>query len=149
MQETQDNKLTEMAIHKELDLIQGYISRMGHNSFLVKGWALTLFTFFIGFTQKDNANTLALGAFLGVIIAFWILDAFYLWTENRFCKLYEKVLVLRASGNASNLYDLNPNRFNKSVCGIFRTSISPTLLAFYGILTLINVGLILFRLYQK
>lgn len=26
MQETQDNKLTEMAIHKELDLIQGCIS---------------------------------------------------------------------------------------------------------------------------
>lgn len=56
MQETQDNKLTEMAIHKELDLIQGCISRMGHNSFLVKGWALTLFTFFIGFTQKRQCK---------------------------------------------------------------------------------------------
>ena len=30
-------------LHKEIDLIQGCINRMAQNSFLIKGWTVTLF----------------------------------------------------------------------------------------------------------
>jgi hypothetical protein len=40
--------------HKHMDYVQAIITRLGNNSFLLKGWALTLSSALLGFaiTQK-------------------------------------------------------------------------------------------------
>ena len=40
-------------IHKEIDLIQNCISRMAQNSFLIKGWALTVVTVVLALMEKN------------------------------------------------------------------------------------------------
>lgn len=43
-------------IHKEIDLIQGVINRMAQNSFLLKGWTITIIVAVLALT-KDTLVT--------------------------------------------------------------------------------------------
>jgi len=71
------NKNMEI-VHKEIDLIQGCINRMAHNSFLIKGWALTIITVVLALTEKNiDPIYLCLVIFIP-LISFWYLDAFSL-----------------------------------------------------------------------
>jgi len=72
---------------KHLDRLQGVITRMASNSFLLKGWSITLASAMFGLSAKDSAPALALLA-LPPILAFWGLDAYYLGYERRFRDLY-------------------------------------------------------------
>jgi hypothetical protein len=73
---------------KRLDHLQGIIQRLAGNSFLFKGWAVTLVSAVLGFALKD-ANSLPL-AYLALvpILLFWGLDAYYLALERNVRKLY-------------------------------------------------------------
>lgn len=118
-------------IHKEIDLIQSCISRMANNSFLLKGWFISLIAVILAILhEKININLIFL--IIAVItICFWYLDAFFLRTEKLYRKLYDWVLTERPKGNTSNLYDLNSHRFDKYVPCIIRIMFSKTLLFFY------------------
>ena len=72
---------------KHLDLIQGAIGRMASNSFVLKGWSVTLASAMLGLSAKDSEPRLALLSLLPVL-AFWGLDAYYLGLEKRFRDLY-------------------------------------------------------------
>ena len=50
-------------LFKEIDLIQGCINRMANNSFLIKGWALSVFAGATAFTQGENLSNLVLLVF--------------------------------------------------------------------------------------
>lgn len=75
---------------KHLELIQGIISRMANNSFLLKGWSVTLVAGLFALADKDTNHRLALVAYLPAI-AFWGLDAYFLSQERRFRSLYDHV----------------------------------------------------------
>ena len=77
---------------KEIDLIQGIINRMARNSFMIKGWSLTV----AGIAYSLNLTS-ANSAFLSIGIPvicffFWHLDAFYLRTERKYRALYNDVV---------------------------------------------------------
>jgi hypothetical protein len=72
---------------KHLDLLQGAISRMAANSFLLKGWNVTLATAVFGLAVKESQPRLALLGLLP-ILTLWGLDAYYLGYERRFRELY-------------------------------------------------------------
>ncbi len=73
----------EEKLHKEIDLIQACITRMANNSFMIKGWCLTLFVALITFFNlKDLSDILLIGALVAVVFLFAYLDAFYLWQER-------------------------------------------------------------------
>lgn len=78
---------------KHLEMIQGIITRLAHNSFLFKGWSITILAALLIFAGRNEIqfNCLVLVAFLIPIFSFWSLDAYYLWQERRFRKLYDKV----------------------------------------------------------
>ena len=73
-------------LFKEIDLIQGCINRMANNSFLIKGWALSVFAGATAFTQGENLSNLVLLVFTTIIpfICFWVLDAYYLKIERKY-----------------------------------------------------------------
>ncbi|MDG5490591.1 hypothetical protein [Psychroserpens sp. SPM9] len=87
----------DLSLHKELDLIQSVIGRMANNSFLIKGWTMTLMSALIAF-GKDSILSNINGIYyllimIGVLIPFWWLDSYYLRQERVFRKLYEVVIA--------------------------------------------------------
>lgn len=67
-------------LHKEIDLIQAAVNRMANNSFLLKGWLVSLVAVILALS-KDTIAATELSYFnlilLLPVIAFWYLDAFF------------------------------------------------------------------------
>lgn len=78
---------------KHLDYIQAAIARMAQNSFLFKGWAITLASGLVAFGQVKDKSALLVTS-LATTLLFWGLDGYYLWLERGFVKLHEKVAKL-------------------------------------------------------
>lgn len=92
---------------KEIDLIQSCINRMAQNSFMVKGWAISLVAVVLALLPESfNLTGLCL---IGIVatLCFWYLDAFFLRTERLYRWKYEWVLEKRLSCE-DFCYDLNP-----------------------------------------
>lgn len=78
---------------KHLDFIHNTINRMSTNSFLIKGWAVTIISaLFIFSDDKMNERILAI-AILAMMV-FWYLNGFFLHQERKFRGLYDKVRKL-------------------------------------------------------
>jgi len=75
---------------KHLEMVQAVISRLGTDSFLVKGWAVTLSGAFLGFGISGKEWGLALAGILPALV-FWGLDAYYLRAERLFRALHDAV----------------------------------------------------------
>lgn len=135
-------------LHKEIDLIQACITRMAHNSFLLKGWAISIIAVVLALADKAANPALLSSVLLIPLLSFWYLDAFFLRTEKMYRKMYEWILEKRKNDDTAYLYDLNPHRFKKEVDSSWKVMWSVTLRCFYGIPTLITVGVIIFRLVQ-
>jgi hypothetical protein len=75
---------------KHLEFIQAAIARMATNSFLFKGWAISIAA---GLSAFGAANTKAalLGIALISTVMFWALDGYYLWLEWGFVRLHNEV----------------------------------------------------------
>ena len=76
--------------HKHLELVQGVINRIASNSFMLKGWAVTLVAGIFALAGKDTDKLYFLVAYVPVLV-FWGLDAYYLLQERLYRSLYEKV----------------------------------------------------------
>lgn len=125
---------------KEIDLIQEVIKRMAFNSFLIKGWAVTLVS--VALLLKGN-NYHVLIAFIPLII-FWYLDAFFIHLERVYRKLYEWVLDNRLKTN-DFLFDMNANkRFGNNVQSSPRIMFSQSLIVFYGPILLLLIIYIIY-----
>jgi len=79
-----DNKL------KHLEFVQNVISRMAANSFLLKGWSVTLVAAIFALATKDGNPSLLPVAYLPAFV-FWFLDAYFLRQERLYRKLYDEV----------------------------------------------------------
>ncbi len=79
-----------MADLEHLKLIQAVITRMAGNSFLIKGWSVTIVA---GLSAIAKAQTEAGVAWIaaGVVVVFAVLDAFYLALERAYRDLYQRV----------------------------------------------------------
>ena len=119
-------------LHKEIDLIQECIKRMAHNSFMLKGWTVSLVAVILALGKDYDFMYLSLILLLPTI-CFWYLDAFFLRTEKRYRMMYEWVIENRLETDA-HAYKLNPHRFKKAVSCEFRIMFSKTLFVFYGIM---------------
>lgn len=66
-------------MEKEIDLLQACINRMAQNSFLIKGWMISLVAVIIALLPEKvgvDIRVLCVVAFV-VTICFWYLDAFF------------------------------------------------------------------------
>lgn len=75
---------------KHLEMIQAVITRLGNDSFLIKGWAVTVNSVFLGFAVSSKEPRLAVVAILPAVL-FWGLDTYYLRSERLFRVFYERV----------------------------------------------------------
>ena len=90
---------------EHLKMIQAAIARMAQNSFVAKGWSVTVVTATLALTVTEKQHALVLLSIVPVL-AFWSLDAFYLLQERRFRVIHDQVLQDAAAGRpASFLMD--------------------------------------------
>ena len=140
------NKDNIEIIHKEIDLIQNCITRMAQNSFLLKGWAISLVVVVLALTEKiADPLYLCLVLFLP-LISFWYLDAFFLQIEKMYRELYKWVLDKRNKDDYDHLYDLDPHRFKSKVDSRWKIMWSVTLRCFYMIPLLVIVTIFIYQL---
>lgn len=95
---------------KYLEMIQSVISRMASNSFVLKGWLITLITAVCIISFSSGSKYLFLLVFVP-IVAFWLLDSYYLQLERKYRKLYEQVLDIDP---ADITFSLRPPVSNKA-----------------------------------
>ena len=74
-----------------LEMILTIIGRMSNNSFLLKGWSVTLVTGVFALMSNNCNNFFFPIAFFPVII-FWCLDSYYLKIERLYRELYKTVI---------------------------------------------------------
>ena len=117
---------------KHLEFIQKTIERMATNTFLLKGWSLTLTTALIAVSVKEQ-NIKFLFISILPIFVFWFLDSYYLKQEKMFRRLYDEVRI-KEEKNID--FSLKTNG-EETICSSF---FSLTLLLFYfSIITLIII----------
>jgi hypothetical protein len=112
---------------KEIEVIQDIIKRMAYSSLLIKGWAVTLVVVTL---LLRGTEIQALIAFIPLLV-FWFLDAYFLWQERMYRKLYDWVVKNRWNTD-EYLFDMNAYRFRTEVQSPFRIMFSVTLGWFYG-----------------
>lgn len=99
-------------LYKEIELIQSCISRMAQNSFMVKGWVITLIAASCAVSSLNTNEWKILFIFGALaIILFWYLDAFFLKMEILYRYKYEWVINNRPNTNKHS-FDLNPYNEN-------------------------------------
>ena len=126
---------------KHLEFIQSVISRMGSNSFLVKGWAVTLVAALFALAAKDSNVRFVYVAYLPVL-AFWSLDTFFLRQERLYRNLYD---IVRAKAPDQIDFDMNASTKCNEKTLFFEVFFSSTLRNFHGAI-LVVVGVVTYIL---
>ena len=75
---------------KHLEFIQGVINRHNSNSFMIKGWTISISAALYALAGTINEPKIVLIS-IATTIVFWGLDAFYLSNERCFVDLYNAV----------------------------------------------------------
>jgi len=123
-------------LHKHIDLLQAAINRMATNSSSCKTWCVTIISGIV-IVSIDKEQPLAVIVSILPIIAFLLLDAYYLSLEKAFRALYDKTIEDLHSGTLSNekLFLLKINAAwkdrGKAICKAFY---SFSILPFYILL---------------
>jgi hypothetical protein len=124
---------------KHLEMLQQIITRMASNSFLVKGWSVTLLSAILVLTAKDKVYAMGWVAVIPVA-AFWLLDGFFLRQERLFRKLYDR--YRSQSQDTPTDFSMDTSVVAKNVGSWGRVMVSRTLLIFHGGLVIL-LGIVL------
>lgn len=122
-----------------LEMIQGIVNRLSHNSFLLKGWTVVLVSALFALAAKDK-NMLFIYLAYFPCISFWCLDAYFLWQERLFRALYDHVRTMKEDD-----IDYSMNVKHAEIINITwsKAFLSKTLLLFHGVI-LISIIIIMF-----
>ena len=126
---------------KHLDMIQGIINRMASNSFMLKGWAVTLVAGIFALASKDADKCYFLIAYIPILI-FWGLDSYYLQQERLYRSLYEKVRKIEEKDIDFSLKATKSEFDNDKNCYL-SSLLSKTEIWFYLPLATICAGIIM------
>lgn len=87
---------------KHLEFIQSIITRMGSNSFQIKGWCITISSALLAI-YASTKNDLFIILAVAPTIMFWFLDSYYLMQERKFRALYNDI-----SGVSNRRLEIKP-----------------------------------------
>ena len=136
MEDTNENRVAH------LGMIQAVITRMARNSFLLKGWAVTLVAALFALASIDTREEFAILALLPVI-TFWSLDAYFLREERLFRKLYDGIRSAPPGTLGNQAFSMNTSPYEGQVHSWWATVRTPTVVAFHGaVLISVTVGII-------
>ena len=124
---------------KHLEFIQAVITRMGTNSFQMKGWMVAIVSALLAIYAQSQNGLYPLFGLLPVFI-FWGLDTYYLWQERKFRGLYNDVAGV-THNNEIALFAMRPDLYTGkkyAYWNVFKSiSVLPLYLPVAGILLVI------------
>lgn len=132
---------------KHLEFLQNAITRMASNSFLLKGWTVTIAAALFALAAKDTNRRFAELA-LFPSLTFWGLDAYYLRQERLFRRLYDEVRKLsHETYETADPFLMSTKKHTHVVPSWFRTLLAPTVIGLHGVVVaaVITVILLLLR----
>lgn len=114
-----------------LNMIQSIITRMGNNSFALKGWTVGIMIAVYAFAGKSNVKAVIVT--LMPLIVFWFIDTYYLMLERKYRCLYDDV---RKKDEKEIDFSMNPsdvkiNLKDVKKYGFFSIFFSKSVLPFY------------------
>ena len=115
---------------KHLEFIQDVVGRLGRNSFLLKGWSMTVLVAgaLLMVRVRPDQSLFALTLLIPVF-GFWLLDAYSLWQERLFRAEYNRVRQQDETDFAMNpMQHKDQPKHSRSAAFC-----SETLVVFYGI----------------
>jgi hypothetical protein len=113
---------------KHLEMIQAVISRMASNSFLLKGWSVTLTSALFALAAKDSNPFFIYLAYFPCA-TFWALDGYFLRQERLYRELYVEVAH---KPHTEIDFSMNAAKFDDKVDSWLFTCFSLTLKLFHG-----------------
>lgn len=126
---------------KHLEIIQQVITRMASNSFLLKGWSVTLIAALLAIALKEPKTKEMILVGLVPAVMFWGLDGYFLYQERLYRKLWET--IAGECESSPTAFRMKPNKDErKDECWICAT-FSKTLVPFHG--TLIATLIVVYR----
>lgn len=111
--------------HKHMDYVQAVITRLANNSFVMKGWALTLSSALLGLAASQGQAMLACAAVVPAM-AFWLLDTYFLRQERAFREMFGDIAAKRVTN-----FEIEPAPYAKRQSW-WQVGGSLSLSAFYG-----------------
>jgi hypothetical protein len=127
---------------KHLEFLQSVVSRMATNSFLLKGWSVTLAAALFALAAKDANPKLIAVAFYPILI-FWILDGYFLSQERLFRALYDKVRQLPETNID---FSMDTREFYGGRNSWINATLSKTVIIFYGSVLVVMLFVALYLL---
>lgn len=127
----QGNTVPIEILHKEIDLVQKCISRMANNSFLIKGWWISLYAIVFAILQEKVTTPAGIMQLTVMAVLLWTLDARYLQMERKYRERYNELISERTQGSNNHLYGLDIGRFNGKALSLPYVMFSSTLWPFY------------------
>jgi hypothetical protein len=125
------------AEQKHLELIQGVIARLAQNSFLLKGWSVTLVAALLALASRNPSCYLVVVAVFPALV-FWGLDAFYLGQERHFRDMYRD-----ARAKEIEVLEIDPYNYESGITGwlgeVFSRSVAPFHLVIVGVVTVATI----------
>lgn len=118
-----------------LQMLQAVIGRMANASLLFRGWAITLVAGVFALSKTDTDRLFFLLAYFP-ILAFWVLDGYYLSRERAFRDLYDAVRVKKTDEEVDFSMDISKSK-RTWIEGCFS---KPTMI-FYGVLVACTLAL--------
>jgi type IV secretory pathway TrbD component len=118
---------------KHLEFIQDAIKRMAGNSFLLRGWSITL-VIAIFTLASQTYKPIYYWIALFITLVFWLLDSYYLHQEKRFRCLYNEV---RAKDPDSIDFSMTLPKNHCGKCSWLSAARSHIFTVFYGLTTVI------------
>jgi len=117
---------------KHLEMVQGVITRMAGNSFLLKGWTVVLISAILALSSSESNSQVVYLAYLPAAV-FWLLDGFFLRQERLFGELYDDV---RAKSEDAIDFCMDTAPFESKVQSWLAVAFSKTLRLFHGVMFL-------------
>ena len=135
------NKMNgEEKVIRHLEIIQGVINRLGHDSFLIKGWSTAILAAGVIFIARNEIqNEYFLLLFLFIVIGFWILDGYFLQQERLFREIYNDI---RTKETTDFAMDKNKHK-SEPKCKYTNVLFSGPAIMFYAIEVLFVAGVFL------
>ena len=124
---------------KEIDIVQWIINRMWTNSFVIKGWAISIVLWVLSLNDFSKSDWLFLIIIMIIaILLFAYLDSYFLQQERLYRKLYKWIVDNREKSDEF-LFDTNTDRlFRKEDC-ILRVFFSKTIRPIYFLLIISTI----------
>ena len=128
------------ALAKHLEFIQNIINRMSNNSFLLKGWNVTLSSAILALIISNPNPLFAIVALLSSL-SFWGLDAYYLRQERLFRSLYDdlRVSAVATKTKRVEVFSLDTTKYEVQVPSWFRTLWSKSIFWLHGIVIVVVI----------